>query len=137
MSGYQCPSPGCHGTDMGPCRCGHPRLDRATVDKALTLTDSQPDQLIMSPELLAAYQKTANTPALRTLALWDLAEPMARLLLKVRPVHRTVFEEFCCDHCRANRQDEAEPFVHAPDCPWAPGGLIDRIRALVPEKEGP
>lgn len=78
----------------------------------------------------------ANTPALRTLALWDLAEPMARLLLDVHPIQDLPADRFKCMHCSGPVQgcDDVGPFPHAEGCPWAPGGLIERIRALVPEE---
>lgn len=78
----------------------------------------------------------AKTPAMRALALWDLAEPMARLLLEVSPIQDLPADRFKCMHCSGpiTECDDVGPYPHAEGCPWAPGGLIERIRALVPEK---
>lgn len=67
-----------------------------------------------------------------TLALWYLAAPMARLLLEMDPEG----SNGCCQSCHSEMPIMVGRSVrHRPDCPWSPGGLIDRIRALVPEKE--
>lgn len=79
----------------------------------------------------------AKTPAMRALALWDLAEPMARLLLNMTPLEYLEGDRVDCSECGGPIQDinVEGPYPHAEGCPWAPGGLIERIRALVPEKE--
>lgn len=76
----------------------------------------------------------ANTPALRTLALWDLAEPMARLLLEMDPNDGSN----ACQKCGLPEQfPSSGPMKpHRDGCPWAPGGLIERIRAAMPEEGG-